>query len=583
MLSRRITFVFAFALSACAIADTAVPASNSAPAAGRFSLDDVFTPVAATGGMVVSEEEIASEVGAGVLRRGGNAVDAAVATALALAVVLPEAGNLGGGGFMLVHLAKENRTVALDYREVAPRAASRDMFLKPDGSVDHDELDHGAKSVGVPGTVAGLAYALEHWGTMKWWQVVDPALALADKGYVLNATQAASLAYGRERLLLNDEAKRVYLEPDGSAPAMGARRRYADLASSLKLLKTSGPAAIYGGPVGQKIVDDVQRLGGVLAIEDLRDYRPTERVPVTGDYRGFDVVSMPPPSSGGVHLIQMLNILEGWPIAQYGAGSAQGIHVMAESMRRAYADRSEYLGDPDFVKVPVAALTSKAYAAALRAEIDLDHATPSSRVKPGNLAPHESRQTTHFSVMDREGNAVANTYTLNWSYGSGIVAKGTGILLNNEMDDFSAKPGEPNAFGLLGGEANAVQPGKTPLSSMTPTMLMKDGKVFLVTGSPGGSQIITTVLQTIVNVVDHGMNIQAAANAPRVHHQWWPDELLVERTLSPDTITLLRAKGHAVTATYPIGTTQTILYWDGLFQGAADPRRGGGRAVGLQP
>jgi gamma-glutamyltranspeptidase/glutathione hydrolase len=520
-------------------------------------------------------------VGASVLRRGGNAVDAAVATALALAVVLPEAGNLGGGGFMLVHLAKENRTIALDYREVAPRAATRDMYLKADGSVDHDELDHGAKSVGVPGTVAGLAYALEHWGTMKWWQVVDPALALADKGYVLNATQAASLEYGRERLLLNDEAKRVYLEADGSAPRMGQRRRYVDLAASLKLIKTTGPRAIYGGPVGQKIVDDVQRLGGVLSMEDLREYRPTEREPVTGTYRGFEVVSMPPPSSGGVHLVQMLNILEGWPLAEYGAGSAQGLHLMTEAMRRAYADRSEYLGDPDFVKVPVAALTSKDYAASLRAQIDPARATPSSAVKPGNLAPYESKQTTHFSVMDRDGNAVANTYTLNWSYGSGIVAKGTGILLNNEMDDFSAKPGEPNAFGLLGGEANAVQAGKTPLSSMTPTMLMKDGKVFLVTGSPGGSQIITTVLQTVVNVVDHGMNIQAATNAPRIHHQWWPDELLVERTLSPDTVSLLRAKGHAVTPTYPIGTTQTILYWDGLFQGAADPRRGGGRAVGL--
>lgn len=570
------SLIIAALLSAVALADTTPP-----PAAGRFSLDDVYTPVVATGGMVVSEEELASEIGASILRRGGNAVDAAVATALALAVVLPEAGNLGGGGFMLVHLAKEHRTVALDYREIAPRAATRDMYLKPDGSVDHEELDHGAKAVGVPGTVAGLAYALEHWGTMKWWQLVDPALALADKGYVLNATQAASLEMGRERLLLNDEAKRVYLAADGSAPPMGARRRYTDLAATLKLLKSVGPKAIYGGAIGQKIVDDLQRQGGVITMEDLLGYRVTERAPVTGTYRGFEVVSMPPPSSGGVHLLQMLNILEGWPLAGMGAGSAQGTHLMTEAMRRAYADRSEYLGDPDFVKVPVAALTSKDYAAALRSHINPDRATASATVKPGQLAPYESRQTTHFSVMDRDGNAVANTYTLNWSYGSGIVAKGTGILLNNEMDDFSAKPGEPNAFGLTGGEANAVQPGKKPLSSMTPTLLMKDDKVFLVTGSPGGSQIITTVLQTIVNVVDHGMNIQAATNAPRVHHQWWPDELLVERTVSPDTIALLRARGHTVTPTYPIGTTQTILYWDGLFQGAADPRRGGGKAVGL--
>ena len=553
--------------------------ADTAPAAGRFSLDDVFTPVAGSTGMVVSEEELATEVGATILRRGGNAVDAAVGVAFALAVVLPEAGNLGGGGFMLVHLAEQDRTIALDYREIAPLGATRDMYLKPDGSVDHEELDHGAKSVGVPGTVAGLAYALEHWGTLRWWQVLDPAIALADKGFVLNPTQAASLGMGRERLLLNEEARRVYLEPDGKAPAMGTRRRYTDLARTLKALKAGGPQAFYRGDIGNKVVSDVQRLGGVLTMEDLAQYRVTEREPVRGSYRGFEVVSMPPPSSGGVHLVQMLNILEGWDIGRMGVDSAQGVHLMTEAMRRAYADRSEYLGDPDFVEVPVAALTSKDYAAALRDSIDPDRATPSARVKPGEIGPYESRQTTHFSVMDRHGNAVANTYTLNWSYGSGIVARGTGILLNNEMDDFSAKPGEPNVYGLIGGEANAVAPRKKPLSSMTPTMLMKDGKVFLVTGSPGGSQIITSVLQVIVNVIDHGLNIQSATNAPRFHHQWWPDELDVEGTFPTDTARLLGAKGHTVAQVPPIGTTQTILYWDGVFQGAADPRRGGGRAI----
>jgi gamma-glutamyltranspeptidase/glutathione hydrolase len=553
--------------------------ADTAPAAGRFSLEDVYTPVAGTAGMVVTEEELASEVGARILRRGGNAVDAAVGVAFALAVVLPEAGNLGGGGFMLVHLAKENRTVALDYREIAPLAATRDMFLKPDGSVDHEELDHGAKSVAVPGTVAGLAHALQRWGTMRWSQVLDPAIALADKGFALNPTQAASLAMGRERLLLNEEATRVYLEPDGSAPAMGTKRRYPDLAATLKALETGGAEAFYRGAVGEKVVADVQRLGGVLTMGDLARYTVTEREPVRGTYRGFEVVSMPPPSSGGVHLIQMLNILEGWPVGGMGLASAQSVHLMTEAMRRAYADRSEYLGDPGFVKVPVAALTSKDYAAALRAQIDPARATPSARVKPGRLAPYESPQTTHFSVMDRWGNAVANTYTLNWSYGSGIVARGTGILLNNEMDDFSAKPGEPNVYGLIGGEANAVAPRKKPLSSMTPTLLMKDARVFLVTGSPGGSQIITSVLQTIVDVVDHGVNIQSATNAPRFHHQWWPDELYVERTLSRDTVDALKARGHVVTGTSPIGTTQTILWWDGVFQGAADPRRGGGRAI----
>ena len=538
------------------------------------------TPLRVENGVVASASLTASEVGVEILKQGGNAVDAAIATAFALAVTWPSAGNIGGGGFMVYH-GEDGHATSFDFREKAPLAATETMYLGLDGKVVNNSNHIGMRAIGVPGTVAGLAYALEHWGTMKWWQLVDPALALADKGYVLNATQAASLEMGRERLLLNDEAKRVYLAADGSAPPMGTRRRYTDLAATLKLLKSVGPKAIYGGAIGQKIVDDLQRQGGVLTMEDLLSYHVTERAPVTGTYRGFEVVSMPPPSSGGVHLIQMLNMLEGWPLAAMGAGSAQGLHLMAEAMRRAYADRSEYLGDPGFVPVPVAALTSKDYAAALRSQINPDRATASATVKPGKLAPYESRQTTHFSVMDRDGNAVANTYTLNWSYGSGIVAKGTGILLNNEMDDFSAKPGEPNAFGLIGGEANAVQPGKKPLSSMTPTLLMKDNKVFLVTGSPGGSQIITTVLQTIVNVVDHGMNIQAATNAPRVHHQWWPDELLVEHTLNPDTVSLLRARGHTVTPTYPIGTTQTILYWDGLFQGAADPRRGGGKAVGL--
>ncbi|MFM7786017.1 MAG: gamma-glutamyltransferase [Gammaproteobacteria bacterium] len=571
---------FLLLLSVLLLCSTA-RADAPGPAAGRFSLDDVFTPVAARNGMVVSEEELASEVGAGILRKGGNAIDAAVATALALAVVMPEAGNLGGGGFMLVHLAGEARTVALDYREVAPLAATRDMFLRADGSVDHEELDHGAKSVAVPGSVAGLAHALERWGTLRWAEVLAPAIRLAEEGFELNPTQSASLAMGRERLVLNEEARRVYLEADGSAPARGAKRRYPDLARSLRQLQRKGPGAFYGGELGERIVLDLARQGGVITVEDLRRYRVTEREPLVGSYRGYGVVSMPPPSSGGVHLIQMLNILEGWPMGEMGAGSARSLHLMAEAMRRAYADRSEHLGDPDFVRVPVAALTSKAYASALRAGIDPDRATPSSEVHPGKLAPYESPQTTHFSVMDRWGNAVANTYTLNWSYGSGIVARGTGILLNNEMDDFSAKPGEPNVYGLIGGEANAVQAGKTPLSSMTPTMLLRDGKVFLVTGSPGGSQIITTVLQTVVNVVDHGLNIQAAANAPRIHHQWWPDELAVERSLSPDTVALLRTRGHKVVESWPIGTTQTILFWDGLYHGAADPRRGGGRAVGL--
>jgi len=559
----------------------AVAQASGAPAAGRFSLDSVFTPVVARSGMVVSEEELASQTGADILRRGGNAVDAAVAVGFALAVVLPEAGNLGGGGFMLVHLAESGRTIAIDYREVAPAAAARDMFLDADGEVDHAELDHGARGVAVPGTVAGLDHALRRYGTMSWQEVIAPAIDLARRGFELDPAQAASLAMGRERLLRNEEAARIYLGADGSAPAVGSHMRFTDLAASLQELQRDGAAAFHGGKLGARIVADVQRLGGVLSLQDLADYRVVEREPVRGNYRGFDVVSMPPPSSGGVHLIQMLNILEPYPLGELGQGSAAGVHLMVEAMRRAYADRSLHLADPDFVRVPVAGLTSKAYAAMLRGSIDEQRASVSRQVQPGEPARYESPQTTHFSVMDRWGNAVANTYTLNWSYGSGIVARGTGILLNNEMDDFSAKPGVPNVYGLLGGEANAVQPRKRPLSSMTPTMLMQDGKVFLVTGSPGGSQIITSVLQTVVNVVDHGANIQAATNAPRFHHQWLPDELLVEGIFSRDSAELLRARGHRVVETAPIGTTQSILFWDGFFHGAADPRRGGGKAIGL--
>ncbi len=556
--------------------------AGETPAAGRFSLENVYTPVVAPRGMVVSEEALATDVGVAILRRGGNAVDAAVAVGLALAVVLPEAGNIGGGGFMMVHLAASKRTVAIDYREVAPLGAHRDMYLAADGSVDHAELDHGASSIGVPGTLAGFDHALREYGTLGWKEVIAPAIELAERGYVLNATQAASLAMGRERLLLNEEARRVFLNPDGQGPAMGSRRKSPDLAATLKVLRRAGVAAFYQGELGERVVADVQRLGGVLSAEDLRAYRVVEREPVRGEYRGYQIVSMPPPSSGGVHLVQMLNMLEGYPLGDMGLNSAASVHLMTEAMRRAYADRSRYLGDPDFVRVPVAPLTSKAYAARLRAGIDPLRATSSEDVRPGELAPYESPQTTHFSVMDRWGNAVANTSTLNWSFGSGIVARGTGILLNNEMDDFSAKPGEPNIYGLIGGEANAVAPRKRPLSSMTPTMVMKDGQVFVVTGSPGGSQIITTVLQVLVNVIDHGANIQGATNAARFHHQWWPDELLVESIFSPDTVAMLRQRGHHVLSTSPIGTTQSILYWDGLYQGAADPRRGGGKAGGLQ-
>ncbi|NQD35877.1 gamma-glutamyltransferase [Permianibacter sp. IMCC34836] len=556
-------------------------AADSTPQA-RFELANVFSPTLAKRGMVVSEEEIASQIGADMLARGGNAVDAAVAVGFALAVVLPEAGNIGGGGFMLVHLAKANKTIAIDYRELAPNRAQRDMYLNADGSVNHDELGFGYKGVGVPGTVAGMVQALEKYGTLKLKDVLAPAIKLAREGFVLKPAHEESFANARDRFLRNDESRRIFLKADGSNYQFGDKLVQKDLAWSLEQIAKQGPQAFYGGVVGQKLIADIQAHGGIMTLEDLQQYRVVEREPVRGAYRGYEVVSMPPPSSGGIHLIQILNVLEGYPVKDWGLNSSKTMHVMIEAERRAYADRSRYLGDPDFVTVPVAQLTDKRYAEKIRSQISLDKATPSAQVAPGDLKGYESPQTTHYSVMDQWGNAVANTYTLNWSYGTGITAKGTGILLNNEMDDFSAKPGVANAYGLLGEEANAVAARKRPLSSMTPTFVMKDGKVMLVTGSPGGSTIITTVLQIVMNVVDHDLNIATASSVPRFHSQWQPDRVRLEFGFAADTIDALKAKGHDIRVGSPLGTTESIVFANGWFQGAADPRRAGGGAIGVQ-
>ncbi len=557
-------------------------AADPATPQARFELANVFSPELGKRGMVVSEEELASRIGAEVLARGGNAVDAAVAVGFALAVVLPEAGNIGGGGFMLVHLAKDNKTVAIDYRELSPAASHRDMFLKADGSVNHDELGYGFKGVGVPGTVAGLHHALTKYGTLKWQDVIAPAIKLAREGFVLKPAHEESFASARSRFLRNAESTRIFIKPDGSNYQFGEKLLQKDLAWSLEQIAKKGPQAFYGGAVGERLVADIQANGGIMTLDDLKQYKVMEREPVRGSYRGHEVISMPPPSSGGVHLVQILNVLEGYPIKDWGLNSSKTMHVMIEAERRAYADRSRYLGDPDFYQVPVAQLTDKRYAEAIRSQITLDKASKSSDVAPGDLKGYESPQTTHYSVMDQWGNAVANTYTLNWSYGTGITAKGTGILLNNEMDDFSAKPGVANAYGLLGEEANAVAPRKRPLSSMTPSFVLKDGKVLLITGSPGGSTIITTVLQMVMNVVDHELNVAAASAVPRFHHQWQPDRVRLEFGFSADTIDALKAKGHDIRVGSPLGTTESILVRDGWIQGAADPRRAGGGAVGVQ-
>ena len=548
--------------------------------AAIFSSRDIFHPVHARHGMVSTQETTATEIGVDILKQGGNAVDAAVAVGFALAVTLPRAGNIGGGGFMLVHMAASGKTVAIDYRETAPAGASRDMYLDSAGNVDEQRARFSYLSVGVPGTVAGLTLALERYGTMDLARVLAPAIYLARNGISVRPSTAEALRSREKRLAGHAATAAIFLDSNAKALAAGDRLVQSDLAWSLEQIARDGADAFYRGAIAERIAADMAANGGLITRADLEGYRAIEREPVRGTYRGYTIHSMPPPSSGGVHLIQILNILEDYPIEFLGANSADTIHVMAEAMKLAYADRSHYLGDPDFWDVPVAGLTSKAYAAKLREKISLRHATPSERIKPGDPLPYESNETTHFSIMDAEGNVVSNTYTLNFSFGTGIVAAGTGILLNNEMDDFSAKPGVPNAYGLVGGEANAVGPRKRPLSSMTPTIVFDQTGPLLATGSPGGSRIITTTLQIIMNVIDHGMNIAAATAASRVHHQWLPDKLRVEVGLSDDTLDRLSAMGHHIDIGNAMGSTQTVMRIDGGFLGAADPRRPGALAKG---
>ena len=545
-----------------------------------FSQMATAQPVWAKHGMVASQETLASRTGVEILKQGGNAVDAAVAVAFSLAVTLPRAGNIGGGGFMLVHLAKENKTIAIDYREMAPSKAKKDIFLDENGdAVTKLSREHGL-AVCVPGTVMGMSLALEKYGTMTMAQVTAPAIKMAQEGISVSPDLAVSLAGLKRRMSQWPSTAAIFYKADGSDFQVDDILKQPELAHSLQLIAEKGTKGFYEGETAEKLVKAVQEAGGIMTLEDLKHYKAVEREPVRGQYRGYEVVSMPPPSSGGVHIIEMLNVLQQFPIDKFGHNTAQTIHVMAETMKHAYADRSEYLGDPDFYKVPVKQLTDKDYAQKIASQIALNKTTPSEEIKPGNLAPYESDQTTHFSVVDKWGNAVSNTYTLNFSYGSGLVAKGTGILLNNEMDDFSAKPGTPNGYGLVGGDANAVEGNKRPLSSMSPTIVMKDGKPFLVTGSPGGSRIITTTLQIIMNVIDHGLNIAEASNAARVHHQWLPDELRVETSLNRDTISLLEAKGHKVSVQSAMGSTQSIMVTDQGIFGATDPRHSGSEAVG---
>jgi len=534
-------------------------------------------PVRARHGIVASTSPIASEVGAEIMRRGGNAIDAAVGVGLALAVVWPFAGNLGGGGFMLVRKSDGTAEV-IDYRERAPLAATKDMYLDKSGQVIKDSSVVGYRAVGVPGSVAGMALAEERYGKLKWADVIEPAIKLASDGFVVNYVTAKGLEHSAKLLSRFPDSDRIFLR-NGHYYQENEKLVQPELAATLTRLKENGPREFYEGETALRIVSDMKANGGLVTAEDLKSYEPTVRKPLTGTYRGYEIVTMPPPSSGGALLIQMLNMLEHYDVGTMGHDSSDEIHLLVEVMRRAFADRAAYMGDADFVKVPIAGLTSKKYAAERLKNIDPEKATPSSDIQAGSPIGYESAETTHYTVVDSDGNVVSNTYTLNAGFGSGVTAKGTGVLLNDEMDDFTSKPGSPNMFGLIQSEANAIAPGKRPLSAMTPTIVLKDGKLFFAIGSPGGPTIINTVLQVIVNVIDFKMNLQEAIDSPRFHHQWMPDRIAWEPDgLNKDTRAVLEKHGYAFSDRPGyLGDAEGIMIepGTGMRLGASDPRSGG--------
>lgn len=557
-----------FALALATVVSCGIPLEAAASASATSKL-----------GMVVTEQHLASDVGARVLAAGGNAVDAAVAVGYALAVVDPCCGNLGGGGFMTIRLANGTQTV-IDFRERAPLAATRDMYLDAAGNVRPDASTVGYLSVAVPGTVAGLEHARAAFGTFERAELIAPAIALARKGFVLAAGDVAPLTDARDLLARDPEAARLFLVR-GATHRVGDRLRQTDLARTLLRIAMNGPDAFYRGPIADAIVAASAAHGGILAKRDFTSYAAKERAPVRCRYRGYEVESAPPPSSGGTTLCEMLNVLEGYPLGAFGFHSVAALRVAIEAERRAYADRNAYLGDPDFVANPVERLLDPAYAARLRATIG-ERATPSSEIHPGLAAAHEGTSTTHYSVVDKSGNAVAVTYTINSWFGAGVVAPGTGFLLNDEMDDFTSKPGTPNLYGLVQGTANAIAPGKRPLSSMSPTIVTKNGRLFLIAGTPGGSTIITTTLGVLQNVVDYGMDVQRAVSARRVHEQWLPEPVALESgAISKDTRKRLSALGYTFrTAQSEWGVVEAVLVdRDGTMHGASDSRGPGGAAV----
>lgn len=569
-------------LTALCVQTAIASAQDASGGQALMSFETRHHDVIAESGMVSAQDRIAALVGRDILAQGGNAIDAAVATGFALAVTHPQAGNLGGGGFMLVHLAESGDIVAIDFRETAPRAATRDMYLDQDGNVDNQLSQYSRLSAGVPGTVMGLLEALEQYGTMSREDVIAPAVRLAADGFPLSYALAEALESHRGEFSADESSVAYFLGRDP-----GDLFVQSDLASTLGRIVDEGVDGFYAGKTAELIVAEMQNGDGVMTLEDLANYKTVTRAPVKGTPRGHEIYAMSPPSSGGVHIIQMLNILGGYDLTSDGHNSAAYLHKLIEVMRRAYADRSKYLGDPDFVDVPVDAITSVEYADRLRATISLEAATRSQDVLPGAELTDEGPDTTHYSVIDKDGNAVAVTYTLNFSFGSGYSVDGAGFLLNNEMDDFSAKPGVPNGYGLIGGTANEIAPLKRPLSSMTPLIVKKDGEVVLVTGSPGGSTIITSVMQVVLNVVEWEMNLAEATHVPRLHHQWLPDLVFPEPGISDDTLRILEALGH----NFPrnpngefqrtvIGRVNSVGERAGKVVGAADPRGPDSLAIG---
>lgn len=546
------------------------------------------SPVAAQHGMVVTAQHLASDIGVDVLKKGGNAVDAAVAVAYALAVVYPAAGNLGGGGFMTVTLA-DGRKTFIDFREKAPLAASANMYLDAQGNVIPGLSRHGHLSVAVPGTVAGMELVLKKYGRLKRSEVIAPAIKLASEGYVLEQGDVAMLESGTAEFKADAASGAIFLN-HGRPYQVGQKLVQKDLATTLTAISARGVDGFYKGAVGRAIVASSQNGKGIITQADLDQYTARELAPIECNYRGLQIVSAPPPSSGGVVICEMLNILEGYPLAEWGFRSAKGTHVQIEAMRRAYLDRNNFLGDPDFVTNPTVHLLDKNYAKQIRDSISMTKAGVSSEMHPGTVA-HEGANTTHYSIVDKDGNAVSVTYTLNNWFGAGVTAASTGVLLNDEMDDFTSKVGVANMFGLLQGEANAIAPGKRPLSSMAPTIVMRDGKLLMVVGTPGGSRIPTTVFHTIINVIDYGMDVQEAVDAPRFHMQWMPDVTYVEQFgFSPDTAALLTGMGHHIVLAQPANHIEAILVGaptlngkpvgDNRFYGANDPRRNTGLAEG---